>query len=122
MRKSYYLFLCFISVSLSVGGVWKETFDSGMPKGREPIVGKWKVDEKALTETSSEAYSKIMFGNVAWRGYSIAGGRTKKEKTAIGSGSAQISTWGRFPVGLIINTSTLKPQFHPRQNRARLIV
>ena len=72
MRKLYYLFLCFVSVSLSVAGVWKETFDNGMPKGWEPIVGKWKVGKKALTETSGEPYSKIMFGDVAWKDYSIA--------------------------------------------------
>jgi hypothetical protein len=36
------------------------------------VVGKWRVDKKALTETSSEAYSKIMFGDVAWKDYSVA--------------------------------------------------
>ncbi|HIN75498.1 MAG TPA: DUF1080 domain-containing protein [Rhodospirillales bacterium] len=72
MKKLCCLPLCFFVFSLATAGVWKEDFDNGMPKGWETIKGKWKVDKKALTETRSETYSKIMFGDVTWKDYSVA--------------------------------------------------
>ena len=48
----------------------EEDFDNGMPKRWVVVTGKWKVDKKALTQTTDESYCKIMLGDVAWRDYS----------------------------------------------------
>ena len=66
------------------------------------VVGKWRVDKKALTETSSEAYSKIMFGDVAWKDYSVAAdvtvGKGKHPCNRVGfwSGQARKVKWLSF--------------------------
>ena len=72
MRKFNCALLCFLVISFATAGVWEEGFDNGMPKGWEAIVGKWKVDKKALTLTDYAPYSKIMFGDVDWKDYSVA--------------------------------------------------
>ena len=72
MRKLNCALLCFLAISFATAGVWEEGFDNGMPKGWEAIVGKWKVDKKALTLTDYAPYSKIMFGDVDWKDYSVA--------------------------------------------------
>ena len=72
MRKLICALLCFLAISFATAGVWEEGFDNGMPKGWEAIVGKWKVDKKALTLTDYAPYSKIMFGDVDWKDYSVA--------------------------------------------------
>ena len=72
MRKLNCALLCFFAISFATAGVWEEGFDNGMPKGWEAIVGKWKVDKKALTLTDYAPYSKIMFGDVDWKDYRVA--------------------------------------------------
>ena len=72
MRKLNCVLLCFLAISFATAGVWEEDFDNGMPKGWEVVTGKWKVDKKALTLTADEPYSKIMFGDVDWKDYSVA--------------------------------------------------
>ena len=42
-----------------------------MPKGWKTVVGKWKVDKEALTQTTDGSYNKIMFGDVDWTDYSV---------------------------------------------------
>ena len=61
----------FLAISFATAGIWEENFDARMPEGWKTIVGKWKVDKKALTQTTDESYCKIMFGDVAWADYSV---------------------------------------------------
>ena len=72
VRKLSCVLLCFFVISFATAGIWEENFDDRMPKGWETVVGKWKVKKGALTETANEPYSKIMFGDVAWKDYSVA--------------------------------------------------
>jgi len=71
MRQLGCTLLCLFVISSVTAGIWKEDFDDGMPKGWKTVVGKWKVDKKALTQTTDESYCKIMFGDVAWTDYSV---------------------------------------------------
>ena len=64
--------IMFFVILFATAGIWEENFDDRMPKGWETVVGKWKVKKGALTETANEPYSKIMFGDVAWKDYSVA--------------------------------------------------
>ena len=72
MRKLNCILLCIFAISFATAGIWEENFDNGMPKGWETVVGKWKVNKKALTQTTNESYCKIMFGDVDWKDYSVA--------------------------------------------------
>ena len=72
VRKLSCVLLCFFVIPFATAGIWEENFDDRMPKGWETVVGKWKVKKGALTETANEPYSKIMFGDVAWKDYSVA--------------------------------------------------
>ena len=62
----------FFVISFATAGIWEENFDERMPKGWETVVCKWKVKKGALAETANEPYSKIMFGDVDWKDYSVA--------------------------------------------------
>ena len=64
--------LCFLAIWFATAGIWEENFDDRMPEGWKTIVGKWKVTKKTLTQITNESYCKIMFGDVAWKDYSVS--------------------------------------------------
>ena len=133
------MYYCFFAISFATAGIWKENFDDRMPKGWETVVGKWKVDKKALTETADEPYCKIMFGDVAWKDYSVAVDITIGEGKhpcnctdllvrADKEGENGYRFWIRtasirpkFLVGSTISLNTDKRQYLQRLNQVKLI-
>ena len=59
MRQLGCTLLCLFVISSVTAGIWKEDFDDGMPKGWKTIVGKWKVDKKALTQLPTNRTAKL---------------------------------------------------------------